>query len=220
MEAVETQFSFMASGPLFQLSLPDEFEELPELTSPVANGAGGRDFQFFPAIHDHGLEGCVRLDDLVDRDGRSVEFYSREDTPPLWWLRWELKRGAVYTHLREEDGVEMGPVTTKAVSVMEAKNGLPFLFLDSPLLFDINNPRTSFEEAMYFSHDTGTFVVLTRPSFLEAGRVLQAPTEATVQTVVRAGLGENVEALVTSPRANEQSALDTVDLLVSSFETI
>jgi hypothetical protein len=39
--------------------------------------------------------------------------------PPVWDLRWALASVAVYTHLREEDGVGMADITVASLAIVE-----------------------------------------------------------------------------------------------------
>jgi hypothetical protein len=98
---VEVTFSFLVSGPAFRLLIPADFDPVPELNSPLYNGVGGRDFTFHPKQRDVPAEGYVFLGTISDRDGRAVELFERIEPPPIWWLRWPLNAGSLYTHLRE-----------------------------------------------------------------------------------------------------------------------
>jgi hypothetical protein len=195
-------FSFLTAGPSFTLALPTEFDAIPEMSSPLLNGAGGRSFVFQPSVTDEGLtpEENVLLDTISDRDGRPVDLFERVGAPPIWRLRWQLSAGALYTHLREEDGVDMARVTVSSVSVIEDDQGLPFVVAYPPLEFGASSWPGYQEEVLYSSsmRGDGYSVVFERPGALGADDAFVA--ERTISgglAVIRLGLGEGVEALVT-----------------------
>lgn len=200
MTEMETAFSFLASGPTFRLRLPADFDPVPELSSPLDNGRGGRSFIFIPSNRDEGVTDSVPLGTLVDRDGRSVDLYERVAPPPLWRLRWQLRSGAVYTHLREEDGVEMAEVTVASVSIVEETTGrTPFVLAYPPLVFAGSSRPGYQEEAIYFSsaRGDGWSVTLQRPSFMKPGTVAIAPKQNTGGLVaIKAGLDFGIELSV------------------------
>jgi hypothetical protein len=219
LATIGTSFSFLTSGPAFSLELPDYFEAIPELNAPLFNGIGGRDFTFFPADRDQRADDSVFLRPLSDRDGREVELYRRVDDPPLWWLRWPLGAGALYTHLREEDGEQLAEATVKGISLVENNLGVPFLLPYPPMIFDMSGPHAVEEEAAYYSKTKGPSwsVTLRRPGFVALGDRLVAPLEDTGGVaVVRAGLGSGVEALVIAGNDVEE-CFTLADVVTSSF---
>jgi hypothetical protein len=201
-------FSFLAGGPRFELELPAYFDALPELDSPIFNGISGRSFTFLPQGRDQSVDvDSTFLRALVDAGGRTVEFYERVDPPQLWWLRWQLSTGALYTHLRSEDGVTMAEKTVGSISVVEdSDTGTPFLLPEAPLSLAASAAPGYQETAMYFSAERGEgwSVTLTRPGFVPAGSIAVAPTDNTGGLVVmRAGIGQGVELTVSAGRDNE-----------------
>lgn len=196
---IDVTFSFLVSGPTFRLTLPADFDPVPELNAPLYNGIGGRDFTFHPKQRDIRAEGYVFLGAVSDRDGRSVELFERIEPPPIWWLRWPLLAGSLYTHLREEDGVEMAEVTAASISVVETADGLPFVLPYPPLLVDMVRVNGFVEEVTYFSQQRGPMwsVTLRRPGFLLPGHVEVAPTVNTGGTVlITVGIGAGAEAMI------------------------
>jgi hypothetical protein len=211
-------FSFLASGPQFELDLPEFFDGPPELDSPLFNGIGGRAFSVLPAGRDEGVDGGHELlGTLEDSDGRPVEFYWRTDPPALWLLRWQLASGALYTHLRGEDGSDMAETTVKSVSVVEdPETGAPFLLIDDPMVFAASAAPGYQETAQYFSAERGVGwgVTFQRPGFMPAGRRATAPRAHTGGlALVRAGLGHGMEVTVWAGR--EQKTADEVVTIVS-----
>ena len=216
---MEVDFSFLVSGPSFRLTLPAYFDPVPELNSPLYNGVGGRDFTFHPKERDVPAEGYIDLGTLKDRDGRSVELFERIEPPPIWWLRWALTAGALYTHLREEDGVEMADTTVASVSVVETDNGLPFVLPYPPLAVDMVRVNGFIEEVTYFSRERGPkwSVMLRRPGFLLPGHVEVTPTANTGGGVlITAGLGAGVETAVVAGTALAGGE-ELVRMIVDSF---
>jgi hypothetical protein len=203
-ETMPVTFSFLTSGPQFGFELPSDFDQLPELVSPLLNGNGGRSFHFVPSHRDSPLERCTLLRSLDDRDGRAVHLYWRLDAPPLWWLLWPLQTGTLYTHLREEDGERMFDVTVAAVSVVQdSEAGLPAVLADLPLEFGARATPAWQERAVYFSaaRGEGWSVELVRPGLLNAGTVLMAPLDFTEGFVsIRAGTIYDVDVSIQGSR--------------------
>jgi len=196
---MDVTFSFLVSGPTFRLTLPADFDPVPELNAPLFNGIGGRDFTFHPKQRDVPAEDYVFPGTMSDRDGRSIELFERIEPPPIWWLRWPLSAGALYTHLREEDGVEMADVTAASMSVVETDDGLPFVLPYPPLGVDMVRVNGFAEEVTYFSQQRGPMwnVTLRRPGFLVPGGVEFAPTVNTGgRVVITAGIGAGAEAMI------------------------
>lgn len=212
-----THFSFLASGPSFDVELPTYIDRLPELSTPLHNGIGGRSFVFIPQNRDVPPEASSKVEDLVGGDGRPVEFYKRPGAPVLWWLRWPLTAGALYTHLREEDGVQMAQPTASAISVIEDDaTGRPFITFTDPLTYAASANPGYLESVYYLSAQQGDGWGLRfqRPSFL-------APTKAVTKdltgggVLLRLGLGDSVEAQIWAGDAS--AAGDARDLLNGSF---
>jgi hypothetical protein len=207
-------FSFLTSGPGYSLRLPSDFETLPELSSPVLNGHGGRSFDFVSTQRDFGLadEGVVFLRALTAKDGHTVELYQRQEPPPVWWLRWSLRNGAIYTHLREQDGAAFADVTVASVSIVEdPSGGTPFVLLSRPLEFGASANPGFQELAIYFSASRGAMwtVALQRPGFVSSGSVL---TSSGSEPAVRAGTRYGIDVQVTSGTslADAQDLMSTV----------
>lgn len=213
--------SFLASGPRFQLELPDYFDSLPELDSPLFNGIGGRAFSFIPTSRDQGVDdGHELLSTLEDSDGRPVDFYWRTDPPALWLLRWQLSNGALYTHLRAEDGSDMAETTVKSISLVEeADAGAPFLVIDDPLKFAASAAPGYQETAQYFSdrRGIGWAVTLQRPGFMAGGSRAKAPKAHTGGlALVRAGVGYGMELTVWAGK-DDEAANDIVSLVSNTL---
>lgn len=89
-------FSFLTAGPGYQMELPQRFDRLPELSSPVNfyETGGARYVDFLPAARDSGITEKHRaLGVLPGRDGRMVEVFERIGSPAQWYLRWPLQGG-------------------------------------------------------------------------------------------------------------------------------
>jgi hypothetical protein len=210
---IATAFSFLTSGPKFVLQLAQDFESLPDLSSPVSNGRGGRSFDFVPSERDGGLsadEGTL-IGTLTAGDGRAVELYERPERPLLWWLRWPLANGAIYTHLRKEDGLSFSDVTVASVSVVEDQSGgTPFVLLDPPLGFGASTSPGFQERAIWFSSARSTpwSVTLQRPGFVPSGKRYVASGDF---VSFQAGTAFGIDVQVTgSERVESQDLLDTV----------
>jgi hypothetical protein len=216
---VEVTFSFLVSGPMFHVRLPADFDPVPELNSPLYNGVGGRDFTFHPKQRDIAAEGYVFLGTTNDRDGRLVELFERIEPPPIWWLRWPLSAGSLYTHLREEDGADMLAVTASSISVIESADGLPFVLPYSPLAVDMVRVNGFVEEVSYFSQKRGSRwrVTFQRPGFLLPGQVEVAPTANTGGSVlITIGIGAGSEAIIMAGESLS-SGEDVARLISDSF---
>jgi hypothetical protein len=127
------RFSFLTAGPTFGLDLPDDLDRLPELSAPLAGGYGARSYDFVPAAHDAGMPESRLLRKTTDRDGRTVELYEAVGAPPQWYLRWILSNGALYTHLRDEEGPQRAQTYVASLGIVERKGLPPFLLPERPL---------------------------------------------------------------------------------------
>jgi hypothetical protein len=178
-----TRFSFLSAGPLFQLELPDEFDALPETSSPLSinDGTGHRSYVFVPAAHDAGMDEHRLLSTMADRDGRTVEFYEQLEPPPVWYLRWLLSNGALYTHLRAAEGPEWAPTIVANLAIVE-RDGLPPSLLPSPPLGRGVSARPGYQEEALFRSQRGLdwAVTLRRPGFVPRGTIMRDPDRSKV----------------------------------------
>jgi hypothetical protein len=194
------QFSFLTSGPKFSVQIPVDFVEIPILSSPLVNGVGGRSFDYAPQSLDPGIDEAIEfVRSLSDPEGRKVELFWRLEPPPMWWLRWTLSNGALYSHLREEDGDEMADATVANLAIVEdPQTGAPFLIPSEPLRFVSSTAPTYQERAAFMTGQHRDWnIVLQRPGFIREGSVYSAPAiVAGGAPVLRAGLRYGLEAQV------------------------
>ena len=197
MTSTERRFSFLTSGPLVRLELPEDFDDLPELTSPLSVGYGYRSFDFLPAhIDSAGGEGLKLIDTLTDRDGRVVELYERAEPPRQWYLRWILSNGALYTHLREDEGPERATEHVAKLGIEEREGLPPFLLPESPLANGASARPGYREESVYRSRSNPRrIVVLNRPSYIAANKILRRPGSAD-KISLRGGAKHGIEVTV------------------------
>jgi hypothetical protein len=193
---MEASYSFMTAGPTFRFELPGGFDPVPELSSPIYNGNGVRDFDFLPPTRDNGVTNNELLAVLEDGNGHNAEFYVWPWDPPQWYLRWILTLGDLYTHLRDEDGPTMAEATVRALTITEdGTGGTPYLLLQDPLKPGIGARPEYRETATFFSSDGGTFVFsFRRPGFLSLGDIVSASGPDAVQ--LRRGLPFGLELFV------------------------
>jgi hypothetical protein len=197
--ARRAQFSFLTAGPAFEVSLPDDFQPLPELSSPltVNNGYGHRSYDFVPAERDTGAGAMLLLRTFSDRDGRFVELFERREAPPQWYLRWHLSNGFLYTHLREEEGPEPAERYVANLGIVERDGMPPYLLPDPPLGVGSSGQPGYQDIAMFTSTSRPDWtLVLHRPGFLRRGRVMRSPENSKV--VLRGGAASNIQATVYS----------------------
>jgi hypothetical protein len=199
----EVGFAFLTAGPAYDVDLPDYFDGLPELSSPlnIHGHTGARSFDFVPTNRDVGVTEEHRvLDSLTDRDGRTVEVYERVDEPPQRYLRWSLANGALYTHVREEDGLDYGEVVAKSLSIVEdPAGGTPTLLPSRPLSRGASAQPGYQELSAFLSAQRGWNVVFSRPGFIAGGRTVRMPRGDTGdQVVLRAGGPDGIEVTVMS----------------------
>jgi len=218
---VAVTFSFMTAGPAFSVDLPADFDSLPELASPLLNGNGGREFVFQPYARDQQITNAISLGTIPDGSGRQVEFYQRQNPPLQWYLRWPLIAGALYTHLREEDGPEMGPVTVQSLSVSEADSGVPSIVARSPFSFGASLLPDYQESVTFFSSSNGVGwgIRFVRPSLIPNGKVLKGPSETDgLPAVIRGGLDFDIEVTVFTGTdlTMAQSVFDEVSAIVEA----
>ncbi len=217
----EARFSFMTAGPRLEVTLPPDVEPLPELSSPLANPNGSRSFDFLPAWeHDQIGPDYSLIDTLRDRHGRTVELYRWPLEPPQWFLRWPLEKGAVWTHLREEDGEGMASTTVDAVSVVEdPATGLPFLLPQAPLR-NASSGRPGYQEmCIFLSRDRATWAItIERPSHVREGQVVAA-SGSDGQSLLRAGAPNAIEVQV-SAQTEEAEARQVLETVAGSLKEV
>lgn len=209
MATVTFGFSFLTSGPPIEFSLPGDFDTLPELSSPLFNGTGGRSFDFVPAVRDEGfLEEGSLLPPLRDGENHVVELFERRVPPKQWYLRWRLGGGSVYTHLREEDGVAFAEVTVGSALVLEGGfTGTPSILPEPPLAIAVSARAGYQEEATFFSRVRGQAwaVTLRRPGFVTKGTIVELPSsESNGATYVRAGAEFGLDITVLGPSESDE----------------
>lgn len=218
MSSMKVAFSFLTAGPRFEVELPSDFEVLPDLSSPLTinNGYAARSFDFVPAAWDTGITDNVRLiRTTTDGDGRTVEVFQRDEEPAQWYLRWQLANGALYTHLREEDGVEKAQIVVASLGIVEdGTQAPPFLLPEAPLGHGAS-ARPGYQETVSYRSKTreGWAVILQRPSFLSKGQLLQVPER---RAVFRAGADSGVEVTVLADR-EEAEGRSLIASAIASF---
>ncbi len=193
------EFSFLGAGPRFSVEIPEEFDTVPEYSTPIQNGQGGRSFVFVPNQRVEEMdEDNVLLGTLLDRDGRRVEFFQRKADPPMWRLRWRLQQGCLFTHLREEDPDDMAETTVRSVSIVESGESVtPSLLVYPPLSYGVSTAPAYEESAVFTSSllGEGFSAVFERPGRLRDGDAVRA--EGSVFSglaVTRVALIDGVEA--------------------------
>jgi hypothetical protein len=191
----EARFSFLTAGPKFRLELPDDFEPLPDLSAPLMIwDQGARSFDFVARARDTGpQEAHKTLGTLTSRDGYTVEIYERLDAPPQWYLRWILPTGSIYTHLREEDGVERAEAVVANLQIVNG-DGPPFLLPEGPLRRAVSSRPGYQELATFRSSDLSRTIECQRPGYLSRGKFMRVPESK--RAIVRAGAGSDIEITV------------------------
>jgi hypothetical protein len=204
MDAIAVyNYSFLLSGPTFELELPGDFEAAPELASPLSN----RSFNFLPVTHDMGIgsDGYL-VETVAGVGGRQVAIYQLYEPPLTWFLRWPLENGALYSHHREEDGYERTHVTADHVEIVEhGSPAIPFLLPTRPVVSSVG-PMPGYQEWATFHSSTRSdwSVTLARPSFMRAGDIRYNPDEALEGRVYfRAGTELDIEIGVATAKDQE-----------------
>jgi hypothetical protein len=156
----------------YNLVLPDDFEEVPELSSPVS----ARSFDFVRPEHD--VHPPEPIETLEGRDGRHVEVAVLTDDPPQWSLRWELSNGALYTHVRGADGGrERAEIVASSITIRDSACGPgPEIEVHPPLEPSVSEPPYQQHASFTSLQRKEWTVIIERPSRLPQGK-----------TVVRAG---------------------------------
>lgn len=203
----EVNFSFLLGGPCYGLILPEDFAEIPELSSPISE----RSFDFIRSENDD--RPAETIDTLQGRDGREVDVAVMTEDPPQWSLRWPLANGALYTHVRGADG---GParaeVVASSITVRDSECGAgPEVEAHPPLEASVSEPPYQQSAAFSSPERPEWIVIIERPSHLPPGK-----------TVVRAGdfggysaekgtdMGLLVSVYVPTTEADARALLDLV----------
>lgn len=196
MRPTERRFSFLTAGPIIRVTLSEDFDELPEMTAPLGVGHAYRSFDFLPAgIDAPPGEDLQLVNKLSARDGRVVELYERADPPRQWYLRWILSNGALYTHLREDEGPGLASEPLERLAIEERDGMPPFLLPEPPITIGVSARPGYREECVYRSdRSPRRVVVLNRPSFLSPGQTLRRPD--TDHVVLRGGAAHGIEVTV------------------------
>ena len=204
LETSEVSFSFLTAGPQFRLLVPLEFSSVPELSSPLYIDVGNRSFDWIPAVRDSGLTEDVRfVESLTVKDDSQLQIYERIDPegPRLWWLRWQLENGAVYSHLRDEDGLAQAEAIGNCLTIVEdGGTGTPFLLPEPPLRPAVAAWPGYQEWAVFQSGLREEWAIsLRRPTFLKPGEIVQAPASVVGEAAyLRAGAAYGIEIGVSS----------------------
>ncbi|MEX2440412.1 MAG: hypothetical protein WD739_11150 [Actinomycetota bacterium] len=218
-EPVDVAFSFLVSGPDYSLRLPVDFGALPDLEVPIANGIGSRTFVFVPSQREPtlGTENSF-VQELEGTEGRTVELWESNESPLQWWLRWSLANGAIHTHVREYDTMQMAETTAASVTIADrGPTTAPVLLLSPPLAYSVSRAPGYGEVAIFYSTVRGRSVALQRPSFLAEGTIMEAPPSLVDEnTVLIAGAADDIEVKVTSPD-DKASALDILEPVLESL---
>ncbi len=212
MRTQTVQVTFLSAGPRFALDLPDDFFPIPKLSSPlnIHSTWGARSFDFIPWEIDGGMSADPLLETRTDRDGRVVELHKQADPPPdVWWLRWPLQRGALYTHLREEDGLEYAETVLQSLSILEdGPDAAVFLLPDPPLRVAVAAQPGFDEAASFWSKDGRPWsLTLRRPAFVSEGQTVIARNMD--PPVLRGGAGFGIEVVVVTSDVSEGRTLLT-----------
>lgn len=144
--------SFLTNGPVLDIDVATPLiKRLPLLDTPLFNGISDRSFTFIPSedVGNDVVSDSVEVGSFADVTGRRVGYLRREGEPPLWWLRWELARGVLVTHLREEDPPVLASRTAQAIEIQEDVNGLPYLLFSEPLAYAVR-PSPEYSEVIQF----------------------------------------------------------------------
>jgi hypothetical protein len=212
-------FSFLVSGPRFELALPDDFSAVPELSSPLSSGFGGRAFNFRPSELDTGIgsDGVV-VESHRDAYDRQVDVFELVDPPLTWFLQWPLTLGALYTHLRELDGLSQATVVVNALEIVEEGNPTLPILLPSPPVRSVVSSQPGYHQAATYHSPTrlGWTVTLKRPGFARKGEILLAPGRTGGDDVLlRTGADFGIEVQVTSAD-DLVGGEDLIELVVDS----
>jgi hypothetical protein len=164
----EVTFAFLLGGRCYSLILPDDFEAVPELSSPVS----ARSFDFVRPEHD--VDPPDPIDTLEGRDGRQVEVAVLTENPPQWSLRWELSNGALYTHVRGADGGrERAEVVASSITIRDGACGpAPEIEVHPPLEASVSEPPYQQNASFTSLQRKEWTVIIERPSRLPPGKTV------------------------------------------------
>lgn len=220
----QVRFSFLTAGPGYEADIPSEYNNPPELVAPLdVTGTGeGRNYDFIPSVRDVGMleEASTYLTTLETVSGFPLELWQQKRGPEeerLWELRWVLDNGAIYSHLREEDGIDQASLLASSLEIEISPIGLPML-LPVPPVRRMASFRPGYQEVATFpsSEDDGA-IQFWRPSHLGANRELVDPTIADGDGVkLRIGTSQEVEIRVLS-RKPEGEVADAARAIAASL---
>ncbi len=148
-----------------------------------------------------------------------MEVLERLEKPVVWYLKWTLAAGSLYTHLREGDRADYAPTVANGVTIVETKGATPAVLAEPPLS-RAAAARPGFQEvATFFPGHEGWAVVLTRPGFVTEGRFMQLPPTDAGAAVIRAGGIDGIEVTVTAV-ADQAGALGLATEVVASLQKL
>jgi hypothetical protein len=190
-------FSYLASGPTIDVSIPEDMAGLPILDAPVVSGHGARSFTFTPEPAAASLTaGMADEGDIIqsgqDRTGRPVVIYLRHSPPTTWWLRWPLANGCLTSHLRGEDGVEPWTPALRGIEI-DTSAETPLLLLYDPVRPGISRFPGYQESAVWRAPVRSEHLVLIRPGFLDEGNAVESVEGELHRVRVGARLGVEVQ---------------------------
>ena len=214
--------NFLAAGPVYSFSLPEQFSSPPSTSTVVDFGSGGREIVFRPSATDEGFANpeYVLQTETSDSVGHTVEIFQHNVQPRSWVMRWQLEQGALYTHVRDLEGFDTVAFVVKELGIVtNSVTSLPQLVLGSGLTLAVSMIPGYQERVTYSVSNLGSSnsdggivaVILARPSTLGPGivQIGEAAGGASVMMGIGFGIHSTVVAVGASPTQTPSLSLLT-----------
>jgi hypothetical protein len=148
------RFNFLSSGPVWSCELPGGMDQLPTDVGTSVGQSNGNVRMFAghsPIVDEAMFNGpdLVHTEQVTGQRGRRVDIFARAGVPPVWFARWDLKRGSLVTHLAPEERFTTLPTFLEHVDVVETRDGRITLLLSGPLQFSVRREPAS-QDLVYF----------------------------------------------------------------------
>lgn len=203
--------SFLSSGPLFRLPVRDDFIPLPQLVTPIDIGGAGRECMFQPTdieqlrAYMKPQADSMRQESIKGADDRLVDIYHMPGSGQ-WLMRWQLRTGGLYVHIRDLDGRDKVDAVAQHLRVADPLDATPTVAPDPPLSRRVDRTPGYQERIGLFAIASGSVKIgieLRRPGSMREGA--EGSSRNGSRTTYRRGGPKNVDIAVDGEVSDDEA---------------